>query len=84
MTDADEGPGTRERHGTAHSLQPGCQAVTAFGDHSAGEYGIHVLWDTHEHADTAAGVVGPRLHEWLNGLVEAPPETGLFEVLWSN
>ncbi|HXX89659.1 MAG TPA: antibiotic biosynthesis monooxygenase [Acidimicrobiales bacterium] len=65
------------------SVQPGCQDVTVFGDHGAGEYGIYVLWDTQEHADTAAGVVRPRLNEHLAGKVSAPPETRLFEVLWS-
>jgi heme-degrading monooxygenase HmoA len=65
------------------SVQPGCQAVTVFGDHGDGEYGIYVLWDTQENADTAAGVVRPRLNEHLAGNVTAPPETRLFEVLWS-
>ncbi len=66
------------------AVQPGCQAVTVFGDHGDGEYGIYVLWDTQENADTAAGVVRPRLNEHLAGSVKAPPETRLFEVLWSN
>ena len=66
------------------AVQPGCQAVTVFGDHSDGEYGIYVLWDTQENADIAAGVVRPRLNEHLAGSVKAPPETGLFEVLWSS
>jgi hypothetical protein len=66
------------------ALQPGCQAVTVFGDHGEGEYGIYVLWDTQENADTAAGVIRPRLNEHLAGSVKAPPETRLFEVLWSN
>jgi heme-degrading monooxygenase HmoA len=64
------------------SVQPGCQAVTIFGDHGDGEYGIYVLWDTQENADSAAGVVRPRLNEHLSGHVAAPPETRLFEVLW--
>ncbi|MGA2521221.1 MAG: antibiotic biosynthesis monooxygenase [Acidimicrobiales bacterium] len=65
------------------SLQPGCQAVTVFGDHGEGDYGIYVLWDTQEHADNAAGVVRPRLNEHLAGNAKAPPETRLFEVLWA-
>ena len=65
------------------SLQPGCQAVTVFGDHGEGDYGIYVLWDTQEHADNAAGVVRPRLNEHLAGSAKAPPETRLFEVLWA-
>jgi len=69
--------------GALISVQPGCQAVTVFGDHGEGEYGIYVLWDTQENADTAAGVVRPRLNEHLAGNVTAPPEMRLFEVLWS-
>jgi len=65
------------------AAQPGCQAVTVFGDHGEGEYGIYVLWDSQENADTAAGVVRPRLNEHLAGNVKAPPDTRLFEVLWS-
>ncbi len=61
--------------------QPGCEAVTVFGDHGEGDYGIYVLWDTQEHADIAAGVVRPRLNEHLAGNAKAPPETRLFEVL---
>jgi heme-degrading monooxygenase HmoA len=65
------------------SVQPGCQAVTVFGDKGDGEYGIYVLWDTQENADTAAGVVRPQLNENLAGHVKAPPDTRLFEVLFS-
>jgi heme-degrading monooxygenase HmoA len=65
------------------SVQPGCQAVTIFGDHEGGDYGIYVLWDTQEHADIAAGIVRPRLNEHLAGNAKAPPETRLFEVLWA-
>lgn len=84
------GPGSeRKAQGLADEIapliaeQPGCQAVTVFGDHGDGEYGIYVLWDTQEHADTAAGVVRPRLNEHLAGSAKAPPETRLFEVLAS-
>ena len=65
------------------AVQPGCQAVTVFGDHGDGQYGIYVLWDSQENADTAAGVVRPRLNEHLAGIAKAPPETKLFGVLWS-
>jgi len=63
--------------------QPGCQAVTIFGDHGDGEYGIYVLWDTREHADKAAGVVRPQLDKHLAGSIAAPPEARLFSVLQS-
>ena len=65
------------------AVQPGCQAVTVFGDHTDGEYGLYVLWDSQENADVAADVVRPKLDEHLAGIVKAPPETRLFEVLWS-
>lgn len=70
--------------GPLASVQPGCQAVTVFGNHGDGEYGVCVLWDTQEHADTAAGVVRPVLNKHLAGNVTAPPDARLFEVLWSN
>ena len=63
--------------------QPGCQAVTIFGDHGDGEYGIYVLWDTQEHADNAAGLVRPQLDKHLAGSVTVPPEARLFGVLRS-
>jgi heme-degrading monooxygenase HmoA len=47
------------------SVQPGCRDVTVFGDHAEGEYGIIVLWDSQDNADTAAGVVRPKLNEHL-------------------
>lgn len=65
------------------SAQPGCQAVTIFGDHSGGEHGIYVLWDTQEHADAAAGLVRPQLDKHLAGSVTAPPQPKLFAVLGS-
>jgi len=63
--------------------QAGCQAVTVFGDHTTGEYGIYVLWDTQEHADAAAGIVRPQLDKHLAGILTAPPEPRLFGVLRS-
>jgi heme-degrading monooxygenase HmoA len=65
------------------ATQPGCQAVTIFGDHEIGEYGVYVLWDTQEHADAAAGVVRPKLNEHIAGVATAPPDTRLFSVLRS-
>lgn len=63
------------------AAQPGCESVTVFGDGRDGEYGIFVLWDTADHANTAAGVVRPQLDEHLSGKVQRPPETRLFEVI---
>jgi len=63
--------------------QPGCQAVTIFGDDADGEYGIYVLWDSQEHADAAAGIVRPQLDKHLAGKIARPPEPKLFRVLGS-
>lgn len=61
--------------------QPGCESVTVFGDDSDGQYGIFVLWDSEEHAETAARVIRPQLNEHLSGNVQGQPETRLFEVI---
>jgi quinol monooxygenase YgiN len=61
--------------------QPGCESVTVFGDDGDGQYGIFVVWDTQDHADTAARMVRPKLDEHLSRNVQAPPEARLFEVL---
>lgn len=65
----------------AISARSGCKGVTFFGDHSDGEYGLYVLWDTKENADTSAAVIGPRLQRHLEGNVQRPPDRRLFEVL---
>ena len=62
----------------AISARPGCKGVTFFGDHSDGEYGLYVLWDTKENADASAAVIGPRLQQHLAG---TPSDRRLFEVL---
>ena len=64
--------------------RPGCKGVTFFGDHSDGEYGLYVLWDSQDNADAAASVIGPRLEQHLAGTVQRPPERRLFEVLESS
>jgi hypothetical protein len=61
--------------------RPGCSGVTVFGDESAGEYGLFVLWDTEEHADAAARVVRPKLDELLSSHAKGPPDARLFRVL---
>ena len=82
------GPG---KHAAAQALaddlapriaaQPGCHAVTVFGDDSDGQYGIFVLWDSQANADAAAQVIRPQLQAHLVGNVQGPPEARLFEVL---
>ncbi len=52
-----------------------------FGDDSDGVYGIFVLWDSAEHANTAAGIVRPKPDEHFAGNLTSPPEARLFEVL---
>ena len=63
------------------AAQPGCRSVTVFGDVSDGEFGIFVLWDSRENANTAAQVIRPILDQHLAGNVQRPPETRLFDVL---
>ena len=63
------------------AAQPGCEHVSIFGDDADGAYGIFVLWDSQDHANAAAQLVRPKLDEHLAGLIQAPPETRLFEVL---
>ena len=60
--------------------QPGCEGVVVFGD-ANGEGGVFVLWDSQEHADSAAKVIRPKLDQHLSGHVTAPPEARLFPVL---
>ena len=60
--------------------QPGCDQVVVFGD-ANGDGGLFVLWDSQEHADSAAAIISPKLQEHLAGHVTAPPDTRLFPVL---
>lgn len=84
------GPGKHaEAQSLAHDVvplirsQPGCELVTVFGDESDGQYGIFVLWDSQEHADTAARIVRPKLDEHLSGNAVSAPEARLFSVIES-
>jgi hypothetical protein len=52
-----------------------------FGDDSDGQYGIFVLWESDDHANAAAQVIGPKLSEHLAGKAQGPPEARLFEVI---
>ena len=65
------------------AVQPGCEAVTVFGNYGDGECGIYVMWDSQENANSAAEVVRPKLDEHLAGIAKGPPDTRLFEVIWS-
>ena len=67
----------------AISQQPGCEAVTCFGDSESGQYYLYVLWGTQEEADAAATVIAPRLERHLAGNVTAPPERHLYSVIES-
>jgi quinol monooxygenase YgiN len=60
--------------------QPGCEEVVVFGD-TDGEGGVFVLWDSKEHADSAAKLIRPKLDEHLTGHVTSPPDARLFSVL---
>lgn len=63
--------------------QPGCQAVTCFGDTESGQYYLYALWSSQEEADAAARVISPRLERHLAGNVVAPPERRLYPVIES-
>jgi hypothetical protein len=63
--------------------QPGCRAVTCFGDPASGRYYLYVLWSSAEEANAAAGVMAPRLERYLSGNTVAPPERHLYPVLES-
>ncbi len=61
--------------------QPGNEGVTVFGDDADGEYGIFVLWESEESATAAAGVVSPRLNEYLTGNIQGELSARLYKVL---
>jgi quinol monooxygenase YgiN len=63
--------------------QPGCQAVTCFGDSESGRYYLYVLWGSQEEADAAAAVMAPKLQQHLAGNTVAPPERNLYPVIES-
>ena len=67
----------------AISRQPGCRAVTCFGDAGSGEYGLYVLWNSQEEAGAAANVIRPKLDQHLSGHALRPPEADLFRVIES-
>jgi hypothetical protein len=59
---------------------PGCHGVTVFAD-TSGEAGIFVLWETDEHANSAARVIRPILDQHLAPHIKSPPDARLFEVI---
>ncbi|MEX1194777.1 MAG: hypothetical protein WD904_14480 [Dehalococcoidia bacterium] len=63
--------------------QPGCMSAMFFGGGEDGESGLCVLWDSEEHADSAAVIIGPRLEQHLAGNITGPPDRRLFPVLAS-
>jgi hypothetical protein len=70
---ADLGPQIRELSG--------CKSVTFFGDDTDGQYGLFVLWESQEHADSAAGVIAPQLMSHLAGKVTGEPSRRLYSVI---
>ena len=67
----------------AVKAQPGCISAVFFGGGEDGESGLCVLWDSQQHADSAAAVIGPRLQQHLAGHVSGEPERRLFPVIAS-
>ncbi|PZS09289.1 MAG: hypothetical protein DLM70_01770 [Chloroflexi bacterium] len=47
----------------------------------SGQYGLYVLWSSHEEADAAARIIRPKLDHHLSGNAPAPPDTRLFPVI---
>ncbi len=65
------------------SQQPGCRAVTCFGDSGSGRYYLYVLWGSEDEANAAAVDMAPRLQQHLAGNTIAPPERHLYPVIES-
>jgi quinol monooxygenase YgiN len=63
--------------------QPGCEAVTCFGDAESGQYYLYVLWGSQEEANAAAAMMAPKLQQHLAGHTVAPPERNLYAVIES-
>ncbi len=61
--------------------QKGLQSMAFFGDEVKGEYGVAIVWESEDHANTAAISVGPKLQAALEGNVIAPPDIRLFPVI---
>ncbi len=61
------------------AAQPGCVHVTLFGRDN--DYGLLVNWETAQHAENAAGVVGPQLWGSLQNSLDGPAEMDLIPVL---
>lgn len=61
--------------------QPGCLGAYFFGGSADGESGLCVMWDSQEHANAAAEIIGPRLTACLADNVIAPFDHRLFTVI---
>ncbi len=61
--------------------QKGFKQLHFFGDDDTGEYGGMVFWDTKEDGEAAFNVVFPQVQQLLQGKVQEPPKTGLYEIV---
>jgi hypothetical protein len=52
-----------------------------FGDESAGEYGLFVLWNSPDSASAASSVIHPMLEERLAGNIQGALDARLYKVL---
>ena len=66
---------------TLVNSQKGFKHLYFFGDDETGEYGGMVFWDTKEDGEAAFNVVFPQVQRLLQGKVQEPPKTGLYEVV---
>lgn len=82
------GPGKREEAiEVAKQIDPvirsqkGASQLSFFGDNATGEYGGMVFWDTKEDSEAGFSVIFPQVQQLLQGKVQEPPKTGLYEVI---
>ena len=59
----------------------GCKSATFFGDDTDGQYGLFVLWESQEHVDSAAKIIGPQLMSHLEGKVTEESSRRLYNVI---
>ena len=63
------------------SAQKGFNRIHFFGDDETGEYGGMAFWDTKEDSEAAFKVIFPQVQQVLEGKVQEPPKTALYEVV---
>jgi hypothetical protein len=82
------GPGKRStaekllgQFAPAIRTRKGFKSVTFLGDHTVGEYGALVVFESKEDADATFEALFPQLQQAVAGIAESAPIRRLFEVL---